>query len=84
MTDKNPKGYKGQMKTPWIYNKTVSICGIYSSLEEAFDSVKRISIIGFTLGFTWMGTRHHSNISTDLTTFNAEGKKVNWIFSING
>ena len=60
------------------------MCGIYSSLEEAFDSVKRISIIGFTLGFTCMGTRHHNNISTDLTTFHAEGKKVNWIFSING
>ena len=69
-----------------MYNKTVSIYGIYSSLEEAFDPVKRISIIGFTLGFTCMGTRYHSNIyiSTDLTTFHAEGQKVNWIFSING
>ena len=34
MTD---KGYKGQMKTRWIYNKTVNICGIYYSLEEAFE-----------------------------------------------
>ena len=68
-----------------MYNKTVSIYGIYSSLEEAFDTVKRISIIGFTLVLLeWAHVITVIYISTDLTTFHAEGKKVNWIFSING
>ena len=31
------KGHKGQMQTRRISSKTINICGIYSSLEEAFE-----------------------------------------------
>ena len=31
------KDYKGHMSTQWIYNKTVNICGILSSPEEASE-----------------------------------------------